>query len=106
MPAVARHGDAVDTVHGAIGGDKCNDSKTSTTTDTASPNVFAENKAVVREDDTVTAHNDGIACVTHTPKLNKFSGNVFANGKKIGRVDDTYECGAKITKGASKVFAN
>lgn len=108
MPGVARkdHTDTVDTIHGATGGNKCNSIKTDTSTNEGSADVLVNNKGVVREDDMVTAHNDGTDCVTHTPKLSTFSGNVYANNKKIGRKNDTYACGAKITSASENVFAN
>ena len=108
MTGVARKSatDTVDTVHGATGGNHCNNSKTDTSTNEGSDNVFVNNIGVVREDDKVTAHNDGTDCTTHEPKLSTYSDNVYANNKKIGRLNDTYSCGAKITSASENVFAN
>jgi len=108
MPGIARKAgtDSVDTVHGATGGNRCNAAPTTTSTDAGSSNVLVNGIGVVREDDVVTAHNDGSSCVTHTPKLASFSSTVKVNGKGVGRLNDTYSCGAKITSASGNVIAN
>ena len=108
MPGIARdHGtDSVNTVHGAVGGSRCNAAPTTVATDAGSANVFVNGIGVVRSGDTVQSHHNGSSCANHTPGLATFSGNVFANGLNIGRLGDTYACGAKITSASSNVFAN
>jgi uncharacterized Zn-binding protein involved in type VI secretion len=108
MPGIARKGgtDPVNTVHGAVGGKRCNAAPTTVATAAGSGNVFVNGIGVVRSGDAVQSHNNGSACAPHAPGLASFSGNVFANGLNIGRLGDTYGCGAKITAASSNVFAN
>ena len=59
-----------------------------------SPDVFVENKAVVRIGDAVAGH--GIA--KHAdPKMETGSGTVFANGIAVCRAGDTADCGDAAT---------
>ena len=108
MPGIARKSgtDPVNTVHGAVGGNNCNADPTTVATSGGSGDVFVNSIGVVRKDDAVASHNNGLSCSTHAPGLASFSGNVFANGLNIGRLDDTYGCGAKITGASANVFAN
>lgn len=106
MPGVARQGDSVNTVHGAGGGKNCNAAAQTTSTSGASDNVFVNSLAVVRKDDVVTAHNNGLACVTHAPGLVVCSDTVFVNDKGMGRINDTYECGAQIISGSADVICD
>lgn len=79
--------------------------------DAGSSNVLVNGIGVVRKDDAMVAHPDGIPCVpapvNHTPTLTTASSTVFVNGKAIGRVGDNYILGVShiITTGASNVFA-
>lgn len=111
MPEAAR-GDAVetvDTVHVAVGdknpndGIACDAAPTTTSTNVCSGKVFAEGTGVVRKDDAVTAHTFP-GCETHTPGLSSYSSKVKIENKGAGRKGDTYQCGAEITSGSSKVF--
>lgn len=108
MPPVARKSgtDTVNTVHGAVGGNRCNSSPTTVATDAGSSNVFCNNIGTVRLTDAVQSHNNGSSCSAHAPGLASASPNVFVNNKAIGRLGDTYGCGATITSGSSNVFAN
>ena len=60
MPGIARdHGtDSVNTVHGAVGGSRCNAAPTTVATDAGSANVFVNGIGVVRSGDAVQSHHN------------------------------------------------
>jgi uncharacterized Zn-binding protein involved in type VI secretion len=93
MPAVARLGD-VCTGHGCF---------SSRPNDTASNDVFADNKPVHRQGDHWVTHCCGPAC--HDSVLAQGSSTVYVNGKQMGRIGDPVACGSTIQTGASTVFA-
>jgi uncharacterized Zn-binding protein involved in type VI secretion len=104
MPGVARKGDPVNTVHGAVGGRRCNAAPTTTSTNESSGNVFVNGIPVIRAGDAVTAHNNGSSCAPHAPGLASFSATVFVNGRNLGRIGDAYGCGATIVSGSADVI--
>ena len=70
----------------------------------ASPDVYAEGKAVVRKGDPYAPH----ACPTcpapvHPRSLSAGSGSVYVNGIPAGRVGDSISCGGAADAGASDV---
>lgn len=77
-----------------------------------STSVFINNFPVVRKDDTMEAHPDGVPCtsnpINHTPFLSTYSSTVFIEGKEVGRKGDKYNGGTvfdhEITTGSSTVF--
>lgn len=121
MPAVAKKGgsSSVTCTDGAKGS-PCGrnvwhwNSGTTQPTDAGSPNVFAENIGIVRQDDAMGSHPDGDPCVSspvnHAPTLSTFSSNVFVNNKAIGRIGDKFDSDGHydhtIATGAGTVFAN
>jgi uncharacterized Zn-binding protein involved in type VI secretion len=111
MPEAARgdNTETVNTVHPAVGdldpddGIACDAEPTTTSTNACSDKVFVEGVGVVRQDDAVTSHTFP-SCGTHAPILVSFSSKVTIQGKGAGRKGDSYECGAIITSGSSKVI--
>jgi uncharacterized Zn-binding protein involved in type VI secretion len=93
MPAVARLGDSC-TGHGCFP-PRGNDS--------ASPNVFANNIAVHRQNDHWPVHRCGRR--SHDSHLAGGSATVFANGQELGRIGDTVACGSAVAAGSPNVFA-
>lgn len=70
----------------------------------ASPDVFVEKVAIVRQGDAYAPHG----CSTcpappHARSLAGGSGSVFINGKPAGRVGDAISCGGDAAAGASTV---
>lgn len=92
MPNVSRLGD-VSTGH-------CYGSRPN---DQASPNVFADNKAVHRQGDHWVTHCCGPPC--HDSVLARGSSTVFVNGKQCARIGDPIACGDAIATGGPTVFA-
>jgi uncharacterized Zn-binding protein involved in type VI secretion len=80
--------------------------------DDCSTTVFAGGYGIVREDDVMAAHPDGVPCtpvpVNHTPALDTYSSTVYIDGKRAGRIGDTYNKGTPfvhtITTGSSTVI--
>jgi len=89
-------------------------SGTTQSSDEGSSDVFIENIGIVRQNDTMISHPDGVPCVSrpvnHAPALSTYSANVFANNRPVGRVGDLYDSDGHfshaIISGASSVFAN
>ena len=68
-----------------------------------SPNVFVNNKPVVRIGDAIRAHGNS----PHTKAvLATGSSNVFANKIPVSRKGDIASCGHTATPGSSNVLAN
>ncbi|MGH1331704.1 MAG: PAAR domain-containing protein [Paracoccaceae bacterium] len=70
----------------------------------ASPDVYVESIAAVRQGDDYAPH----ACSTcpapsHPRSLSAGSGTVFINGKPAGRVGDPISCGGDVSVGAATV---
>ncbi|KIT15572.1 PAAR domain-containing protein [Jannaschia aquimarina] len=70
----------------------------------ASPDVFVNGIAVVRQGDSYAPH----ACPTcpaspHPRSLSGGSGTVFVNGKPAGRVGDSISCGGSAAAGSGDV---
>lgn len=70
----------------------------------ASPDVYVENIAAVRQGDAYAPH----ACPTcpappHPRSLSGGSGTVFINGTPAGRVGDAISCGGDAAAGAATV---
>jgi len=103
MPPVAR-GDGGDTVFSKTGSGRRCQSPTNTATGQCSEDVFANNKGIVRNGDTVGAHNAS-GCGPDQSGLTTYSGSVFANNKEIARIGDEYTSDNTITSGSSNVFA-
>lgn len=94
MPAVTRLGDKC-TGHGGFP-PRANDS--------ASGNVFVNNKAVHRQGDHWVTHcNPTPSC--HDSTAASGSGTVFVNNKAIIRIGDPVACGSAVAGGSSNVFA-
>lgn len=93
MPAVARLNDMC-TGHSCYPGRK---------NDSASGNVFVNNKGVHRQSDHWMTHCCGKQC--HDSTLSSGSGTVFVNNKQCGRVGDPVACGSAIAQGSSNVFS-
>lgn len=94
MPGVARLGDKC-SGHGGWPA-RVNDS--------ASPNVFVNNKAVHRKGDHWVTHCDPHP-VCHDSTLQSGSSKVFINNKDCGRIGDPVACGSVIAEGSGNVFA-
>ena len=81
-------------------------------TDQGSSTVFVNGYGVVREDDLMAAHPDGVPCtpveILHTPFLNTFSSSVYVEGKRVARKGDTFNGGTPfnhiISTGSANVF--
>lgn len=72
----------------------------------ASPDVFVNGIAVVRQGDPYLPH----ACPTcpappHPRSLSGGSGSVHVNGKPVGRIGDAISCGGSAATGSGDVFA-
>lgn len=80
--------------------------------DTCSSDVIIEGYGIVRKDDTMAPHCDGVpctpACITHTPAIDTYSSTVFVNGREVAGLGNTYNknhpFNHTITTGASTVF--
>lgn len=72
--------------------------------DSGSPNVFVNNKAVVRVGDHWITHTDNNN--NHDSTSATGSPNVFANGKAKCRIGDSVECGSTMANGSSNVLVN
>ena len=71
----------------------------------ASSNVFAGGKAVVRKGDAYKPH----ACpnaLPHPATAGGGSSNVYANGLKVHMQGDSISCGSKAANGVSSVKVN
>jgi len=102
MPEVAR-GDQVDTVDSLTGsGGNCAFPLV-TATNVCSPNVFANETGIVREDDLIQPHPKP-GCVTDTSVVTTFSASVWVNGKRAARKGDQYTSDNIITSGSPTVF--
>jgi uncharacterized Zn-binding protein involved in type VI secretion len=83
-------------------------------TDEGSDDVFVNDVGVVRQDDKMVNHANGVPCTTsainHTPALSTYSSNVYVNGKLIGRLGDKYNSDGNmdhtISSASPDVFAN
>ena len=95
MPAVTRLGDSC-TGHG------CWPPRPSTG---ASPNVYANGIAVLRQGDAWAAHTCPSIPETHASALAAGSSTVYVNGKQIGRIGDPVACGSVVASGSGDVFA-
>ena len=69
-----------------------------------SSNVVADNRGVVRIDDTWQQHCCGSSC--HIPVQSTGSSNVIVNGKGIARIGDMMDCGDSCATGSSIVIVN
>lgn len=95
--------DTVNTVHPAVGGDACDASPITTSTDQCSSMVIAGDYGVVRQSDTVRPHTFP-GCATHAPGLTTYHPNVIVEGLGIARQGDQYGCGATITSSSSDIM--
>lgn len=94
MPAVTRIGDA-DVPH-------CS----GMTRAEGSPNVFANNISVSRQDDKNTGHLlPGIPCPSHSAPITTGSSTVFVNNLGCGRVGDRITGCTAVAAGSPNVFA-
>jgi uncharacterized Zn-binding protein involved in type VI secretion len=93
MPAVARVGDAGQ-VH-------CS----GYTMASGSPDVFVNNRPVIRVGDPSTVHAGPGLCVPHVARVSAGSGSVFVNGRPIARVGDPLAVCTKILQGSPSVNA-
>lgn len=94
MPAVTRIGDA-DIPH-------CS----GMTRAEGSPNVFANNIPVSRQNDKNTGHLlPGIPCPSHSAPITSGSGTVFVNNLGCGRVGDSVTGCTAVAAGSPNVFA-
>jgi uncharacterized Zn-binding protein involved in type VI secretion len=97
MPAVARLGDTSNG-HGSF---------PSTRSIEASPNVFFNGKAALRQGDGWATHcNSAREPSCHTPSSSGGSRKVFINGKPLMRVGDSLSCGDTIANGSPNIFDN
>ena len=88
------------------------DNGVTSASDACSSTVFANGHGLVRVDDVMASHADGVPCtpapVMHTPSIDTYSGTVYIEGKRAARVGDTYNNGTPfnhtITTGSSTVF--
>ncbi len=86
---------------------------TTQVSDAGSSTVFVNNIGVVRKDDVMASHPDGVPCtpspINHPPALSTFSNTVFADGKNIGRIGDKYNSDGHydhtISSGSTNVYA-
>ena len=69
----------------------------------ASPNVFANDIAVVRVGDTYDLHGCK-NCRPHSGSLASGSSTVFVNGLPVGRMGDSISCGSTVAKGSPDVI--
>lgn len=67
-----------------------------------SPNVFVENKPVVRVGDHIQGHGDS---PHDNPVMAQGSPNIFVNGIAVCRAGDLASCGHPVS-GSSTVFGN
>ncbi|TRD16964.1 PAAR domain-containing protein [Palleronia caenipelagi] len=70
-----------------------------------SGDVFANAKALHRQDDAWAAHTCPDIPETHAGVLASGSATVFANGRPVGRVGDPVSCGSAVASGSADVFA-
>lgn len=103
MPSVSR-GDGVDSVFSKTGSGTNCPSPLTTATDECSPDVFANDIGVVREDDQVAPH-PAAGCGPDESVLTLGAPAVFANFQEVGRIGDEYTSDNIITSGSSNVFA-
>lgn len=91
MTGVTRLGDTANNIHD--GGTFVND--------TASENVYVNDKAVHRVGDHWVPHKLGNG--SHETTSANGSSTVFINNKAVMRIDDTTECGSKVLTGSDNV---
>ena len=93
MPAVARLNDTCT-------GEGCFPPRMN---DSASGNVFVNNKGAHRQGDHWVVHCCGLSC--HDAVLSAGSSTVYVNNKQLGRVGDQIACGSVVAVGSGNVFA-
>lgn len=71
--------------------------------DSASSDVFINNKGAHRVGDHWVTHCCGPAC--HDSTQSSGSATVFVNGKALARVGDSIGCGSTNASGSTNVFA-
>ncbi|WP_081293409.1 PAAR domain-containing protein [Tritonibacter mobilis] len=70
----------------------------------ASPDVYVNGIAVVRQGDAYADHGCGVCpAPAHGRNLSGGSGSVFVNGKPAGRVGDANSCGGAADAGSPNV---
>lgn len=70
-----------------------------------SPNVFVNNKPLMRVGDAYVPHGCPVCPEpTHGRKLAAGSSSVFINGKPAGRIGDAIDCGGQAQTGSPNVF--
>lgn len=68
----------------------------------ASHNVFASGKQVVRANDSYAPHSNGSS--SHSGTAVAGQSKKFVNGRPVIRVGDPVSCGDTVAQGSSKVF--
>lgn len=71
----------------------------------ASPNVFINGIAVVRQNDSYETHGCDV-CLPHGGVLSSGSPNVYVNNVQIGREGDPVSCGSSATSSCTDVNIN
>ena len=70
-----------------------------------SPNVFVNNKPLMRVGDAYVPHGCPVCPEpVHGRKLAAGSSTVFINGKPAGRIGDAIDCGGQAQTGSANVF--
>jgi len=67
----------------------------------ASPNVYVNGRALLRQDDAFAVHTDGRT--VHGGVVSGGSATVFCNGRAVARVGDAVSCGSSIAQGSPNV---
>lgn len=98
MTGITRLGDDVNTEHPSP------NSPVTIKVESASSNIFANDKGVERLGDKNSPHSHGTP--VYATEVVKASDTVFANDKAIARIGDEYSCGAKNISGSSNIIAN
>lgn len=72
---------------------------------TASGDVFVNDRGAARQGDSSTSHlKPGSPCPSHTSQISSASGTVFVNGKGFARVGDPFGGCTQIAAGSGDVF--
>lgn len=103
MPAAAR-GNGVDRVLSRTGTGKNCAFPMTTSTGSASTDVFIQNGGGIRQSDIVGTHPAAGCTFPDLSPLTKFSSKVFINGRGAGRIGDEYTSDNIIISGSTSVF--
>lgn len=107
MPGIARGGDTCTTGHISC------DLETTLDENSASPDVYVDNRRVERLGDPTVSHlypedptdSSGESCSPHIAPISSASENIFVNGKGVARLGDSVDDGGQIIEASPNVFA-